>query len=361
MSHFIISAEFEDNKVMEITPEYFHPLCYSDLLVLESTPNAALKLTIEGINAAVNGVAEAGQATVNMTANFAEKNLIYALVPGGWLPLPCVTPPKFLVDRNVVKNLQKIRSGKPTASGKAVEWWIKLVDSIGSATFNPLPYALESGFRRKPTFPEFAAAYEEGAEELAQAVPNCKVIRLDEQSYRAGYALLQAADIRSEKEINFLREVAPMIVNRVSRDRECKISADILSIADKHKLFRGGIVTLAALSCVYEDVSGLVKSIGRRLIKPTSTYSEFDAFNALSDFRHIELSAAGQAYFPDDPFCLCTGDRGLAMLWSALIIHGESLHGNSIEFTFDLTTDLFSRLNGLEIQRLKQRLMDHVL
>jgi hypothetical protein len=53
-------------------------------------------------------------------------------------------------------------------------------------------------------------------------------------------------------------------------------------------------------------------------------YSAEDAYNAISDLRHIELAALSQAVLPDRAFALCTNDRGLALFWSALEFRGTA-------------------------------------
>jgi hypothetical protein len=356
MSHFTLRAEFEDGRNVEFVPEHIYPLGISDLSLLAASPSSPLKLTIEGNRVVMDGDLKDGKATINTTITFGEQPLMYALVPGGWLPPPCVIPPRFLIDRNVVISLRKIRTGKASIQGKAIEWWSNLLDSNGSAILNPLPYAYESGFRRKPTISEFAAAYDDGVHELTQAFPNCKVIQYDERSYAAAYAQLEAFDRRTEREVLFARDVAPLVCQRVHRHQEAGRLKDILALADKHTIGRGSLITLTALSCLYEDPTGTTLAIGRKILKPVQDYSEEDAFNAISDLRHIEIAAAGQTYFEDGLFSLCTADRGLAMLWAALSMRGQVLSASSIEFTFDLTQDLFFRLAENEIQSLRERL-----
>ena len=356
MSHFTFRAEFDNDRSVEIVPDYVHPLGTEELAVLAADASSPLKLKIEGGSVLLDGIAKDGRATVTATINFAEKTSIFALVPGGWLPLPCVIPPRFLVDRNVVINLRDIRLGTANAEAKSIEWWTKLLDSNGSAVFNPLPFAFEAGFRRKPTMSEFRLAYEEGAHEIRHALPSSKVVTLGELGCRAGYKQLETFDQRAAKEVAFLQEVSPLNIATSSRQRQEQLSTEVLRLADKHHLTRGSLPVLIALSCVYEDMTGSTRSIGRRLLKPSAKYSEADAFNAISDLRHIEIAAAGQVYFQDESFSLCTSDKGLAMLWSALSLRGESLPNDSIEFTVDLTPSLFARLSAPEIEHLRNRL-----
>ena len=81
-----------------------------------------------------------------------------------------------------------------------------------------------------------------------------------------------------------------------------------------------------------------------KLLNPKMVYRSEDAFNALSDLHHLELAAAGQVYFPEEPFAFSTCDRALAALWCALSPRGVSKDGATITFTLDLTEELFPRL-----------------
>jgi hypothetical protein len=355
MAPFSFRAEFEEGRSIDVIPTFIHPLGADGIRKLEEDDTAALELTLEGENAIVDGVASPGRATVKTKVSFNNPTTIFALVRGGWLPLPFAIPARFLVDRNVVISLRKIREGKVAANAQALQWWTKFF-AEGSGMFNPLPYAFEAGYRRKPTLDEFVSAFDEGASELRDALPKCHIVEFEDTHYRAAYAQLEAFDERNERETKFLQAVCPLVVQRVPRRTETEVAEAIVIAADKCELNRASLVTLAVLSCLYEDMHGTTPAIGRRILKPRSAYSEADAFNALSDLRHIELAVAGQACFKQEAFSLCTCDRPMALLWSALSARGELSSDGAIEFEFDLTNDLFSRLSEDEILDLKQLL-----
>ena len=355
MAPFSFRAEYEEGRRIDIVPTFIHPLGAEEIRKLEEDDTSALDLTLEGDNAIVDGVASTGRATVKTKVAFNNPTTIFALVRGGWLPLPFAIPARFLVDRNVVISLRKIREGKVAANAQSLQWWTNFF-AEGAGMFNPLPYAFEAGFRRKPTMAEFVSAFDEGASELSDALPKCHIVRFEDTHYRAAYAQLEAFDERNERETKFLQAVCPLVVQRVSRRREAEVAETIVRTADKYELNRGSFATLAVLSCLYEDMHGTTPAIGRRILKPRSVYSESDAFNALSDLRHIELAVAGQACLKQDAFSLCTCDKPMTLLWSALSARGDSSSDGSIELTFDLTSDLFSRLNEGELVDLKQLL-----
>ncbi|MDR3371501.1 hypothetical protein [Rhodoferax sp.] len=352
MSLFSFKAEFEDNKSVELVPDYVRPFGPLEILELEENESTPLNLEMRGNSALLNGKPEPGHATVKAKVIFNKPTTIFALVPNGWVPMPFAMPSRFLVDRNVVITLRKIREGKVAANAESLTWWSDFF-AQGSPLFNPLPFAFEANFQRKPTMDEFVAGYEEGAAELLHALPKCHVIHLSAEAYRAAYAQLEAFDSRPAQEIAFLQEVCPTLVNRPNRLNGWKLAKEVLCAADKHQVNRASIVCLAALSCLFEHDHGKPPAIGRRILKPKNTYSEEMAFNALSDIRHIELAAAGQALFKQEAFSMCTCDRGLALIWSALSLNGEFNAPNDFELTFNLTSDLFQRLHEADILRLR--------
>jgi hypothetical protein len=305
--------------------------------------------------AVIDGESQTGRTEVKAKISFNKPTIIYALVQGGWLPLPLAIPRRFLVDRNVVITLRKIREGKVSANAQALQWWTQFFNG-GGGIFNPLPYAFEAGFRRKPTMTEFVTAFDDASFELLNSLPGCHVVKFEDTHYRAAYAQLEAFDQRNECEVRFLQEVCPLIVQRVARRDEAHVEEVILQTARKYKINPATFAPLLVLSCLYEDIHGTPSAIGRQILKPKTAYLETDAFNALSDLRHIEIAAAGQAYLKQEGFSLCTCDRGLALMWSALAVSGEFKSVSGLELNFDLTNELFSRLNEIELQNLKHRL-----
>lgn len=357
MSPFSFRAEFEEGRSIDIVPTFIHPLGVEGIRALEKNSAASLDVVFEGDSAVVDGVATVGHSTVRTKMTFTEPTTVFALVRGGWVPLPFAMPARFLVDRNVVISLRKIREGKVASNAQALAWWTNLF-SDGAGIFNPLPYAFEGGFCRKPSMAEFVSAFDEGASELRDALPKCQVISFEDVHYRAAYAQLEAFDERNEREIQFLQAACPLIVQRVPRNMEAAVAEEIIRLIDQYELERASLVSLAVLSCLYEDVHGCPPAVGRQILKPKTAYSEAEAFNALSDLRHIELAVAGQAVFKQEPFSLCTCDRPMALLWSALSARAEALPNSAIELTLDLTKDLFSRLNEQELLGLKRLLCE---
>lgn len=348
-------TEIDGSRSVEMVPTFIRPFGVSAIRVLEENDESPLEMELQANDVLLDGKKKPGRATVNTKIVFNQPTTIYSLVRGGWVPMPFSIPPRFLVDRNVVISLRRIREGKIFANAQSLFFWTRFF-AQGTGTFSPLPYAFEAGFRRKPTMSEFAAAYDEGVTELRNAIPNCDVIRLSEPNFRVAYALLEAFDRRSEQEISFLQAACPKVAQRSGRKNEWEVANAVVRLADQHKVNRASLASLAVLSCLFEDVHGNPSAIGRQVLKPKRNYSKEEAFNALSDLRHIEIAAACQGYFESSPFSLCTRDRALALLWSALSPRGKSSSGDSMELTFNLTEDLFSRLHEHELRQLMQLL-----
>lgn len=355
MTPFFLRSVFDDGTSVEVSPDYVRPLRPMHIRAIDADRNATVEIELECDDAVIDGKVITGRAVVKASIGFDRPATVYCLVPGGWLPMPFVIPRRFLVDRNVVIALRKIREGKVVANAETIQWWTGLL-SDGSALFNPLPFAFESGFQRKPTMSEFVSAYDEGVAELGQAMPDCQIVRFESVHYRAAYEQLERFDSRNEREIRFLQTVCPIVAQRIARSSESDAVKSIFEAADAHQVARSSFVVIAVLSCLYEDVHGTIRAVGRQILKPASNYLEATAFNALNDLRHIELTGAGQAHFDGDAFSLCTSDKALALFWSALSVRGAPFGKGATRFTFEVTRDMFFRLSEAELAPLLQLL-----
>ena len=356
MTHLAMRVANESGEVIDFVPDQVFPLAVSDLRIVEIPPLHRAKLHFSTKQMSVDGVEESPKERLSIGIEFHESPLPYALVPGGWLPVPFVVPQKFLVDRNVVATFKKIRNKGSGEDSSAFGSWTAFWNE-GTPQFNPLPFAYEAGLRRAPSYAEFVSAFDEGANELRLALPNVDIVRFDKHAYEVSYEQLQQLRTRNLREESFLLEVIPMVLNRLSGSNQHTVVNDILTVADKKKLQRQSFVVLAALSCVFEDASGSVFQIGRGVLKPKARYADAAAYNAISDLRNIELAAVTQAIFPNEPFALCTNDRAVAYLWSALAPRAALREDRSIGLTFDISTELLPRLNNEEIAELKHRLV----
>jgi hypothetical protein len=103
------------------------------------------------------------------------------------------------------------------------------------------------------------------------------------------------------------------------------------------------LVVLAILSCLYERIDGSGFTAARKIIKPRTTYTRQNAYNALSDLRALEIFVSGLG-FQRGPFALCTCDRAIAAFWCGLNAHDHRWENEQFSFTMGLTEDLFPRL-----------------
>lgn len=350
MAHIQFRAEFEKGRSVEFIPKLIKPLTLADLWATLKDEVPSFRLNFFADNPIVDGSQQTGNASIKTSITFNETPSPFALVQGGWLPVPLVIPQQFLVDRNVVAQLKKIKNTGKAERLRAFQWWMQFF-SEGKATFNPLPYAWEGGRQKTPSFSEFVSSFDEGVSEIREALPNANVITYGPTEYRQVYQMIQDFEPRAAGEVSFLCAVCPLFANRVSRSNEKKLLDAVTSEARKNALNLNSLAFISALSCIYDDLQGETYSIGRRLLKPKPLYRPTDAFNALSDLRHIELAVAGQVYFGDEAFSLTTCDHALASLWCALLPRGTHADGREIELTFDLTEELFPRLSLDEIKK----------
>ena len=352
MTHLRLCVEFETGRSVEFIPKHIEAFGIRELWSFFDKGDASCELHIATEDPVIDGKEQKGNATVKSLINFNEQPYPFALVPGGWLPLAFAIPPRFLVDRNVIADLRKLKNGQGNMKLTSIECWASFFKD-GGGTFNPLPYAWEGGLCRMPTFEEFVQAFDKGVLELRSLLPNSQVITYGASQYRTAYQIVKDFEPLAMKETEFLCSISPLVADRVPRGKEHAVEERLVLEARKLGLGLNSLIFIAALSCLYDDPHGNIFSIGRKLLKPSRNYKAEDAFNALSDLRQIELVAAGQAYFSGEAFSLSTSDHGLASLWCALSPRGISPNGTIIEFTFDLTKELFPRLAGTDMTQVR--------
>lgn len=355
MPHMRLRCEFHDGRTLEVSPTTFEPLTAAQLEHAIQYPGAPLDLAFHGIDAVVDGepVATSGRVTTKVT--FPHSPAPYALVARGWLPMPFATPQHFLVDRNVVAILKSIRARGPRPDDASFVWWTQLFEGATSL-FNPLLYAYEGQYRRTPTMEEFITAFHAGVAELQQSFPRATVVQYEQQHFESAFEQLQALDACGSRDTQFLLKAIPLVLHRVPRKREQAVQAQVLNLARDLGVLLSSPIVLAVLSVLYEDVHGIAPSYGRRLLKPTASYTAGDAYNAVSDLRHIELAALSQAVLPDKAFALCTSDRGIALFWSALECRGVATEDSQLSLWYSLGTDLLPRLSEVEVKSVMQAL-----
>ena len=149
-----------------------------------------------------------------------------------------------------------------------------------------------------------------------------------------------------------------MLVGRVKQGKESRIEAAIFAACKRYGVPRHSFVTIATLSCLYEDQHGDVYEIGRHVLKPSRNYSATDAYNAVSDLGHLKLAIISGALYGAQLFSLATSDRALASFWCALRPVGRLDEHGDIDIESDLAPELFPRLSNESLKRLEQELRE---
>lgn len=354
MANFTFECQFNDGQSLEIIPKNIRPFGVEEIIKSFDGLGQTYELHIEAENPIVNGKTEEGLGKVRAKIQLERNPSPYALVPGGWLPLPLALPTKFLVDRNVVNQLKNIKNGVQRVDTATFDWWVQFFKQ-GTASFNALPFAWESNTRKTPSYDEFCSSMAEGVIELENAFPSCEIINFDERALRTAYQMLSGFIERSSKECEFIVQASKLVASRVAVGNEESILSGLVSVAKSSGILPFSLPLVAALSCLYDDHKGGTFSIGRKLLKPKVSHTLEMAYNAASDMRHIEIAAAGQVYFGEAAFHLATCDKALAALWCATAPIGEIDTNGAFEINYHLSNMLMPRLSQESFTQLIER------
>lgn len=333
----------EDGKVTHMVPRYFKPLSHLD--VVETHNDHQIKFVIESI---IEGdVRKEVSGTATTTITFHNPSSIYGLVKGGWLPLPFVNPPYFLVDRNVVATLAKITNGILRQDVAHTKWWFSLSEKF-HPTINPILYAWEGDRRRPPTYGEFCDHLVKASEQISLAIPEATVVRFRDEFRREAYHLLVDISKRKEQETTFLLYAIPLIRNRVPARRLGEYRRDLVNKAKELGLNASSLAVVAVFSCLFENQDGSGHPVARKILKPSERYTEQDAYNALSDLGALQLYMF-LSTLKQRPISLCTCDRAMAAFWCLLRPHSISCAEGKMTVPVVFDTELFPRLSQEEI------------
>jgi hypothetical protein len=351
------TAALDSGHRVEFTPQQVQPLTLVDLHATASGANPSLQISWAATELMIDGGQAAPDGIIHSTVVFQEAPRPYALVPGGWLPLPLAIPPRFLVDSNVVADLRKLNSYPLRTDLVGFDLWMRLFEN-GAALFNPVPYAWEGQQGRAPDYAEFVEAFESGASEIRAAIPGAAVVTFGPAEYSAALAIRSEFETNACREAAFLEAICPFLVDRIRQGKESRIEAAIFAACERQGVPRNSLVTIAALSCLYEDQQGAAYPIGRHILKPSRNYSAEAAYNAVSDIGHLRLAIISSALHGNQGFALATSDRALASFWCALRPLGRLDEHKDIDIESDLAPELFPRLSNEGLKRLEQLLRE---
>ena len=336
----------------------FEPLNYETLEAGAVSDYLTLPLVVR--NAYIqdsDGVVENGCAyTVRAQLITPYSSDVIGLVKGGWLPSLFVAEGRILfLDRNVVTEIY----GRFRESGRRNNNVSDFIDFLGEkpVKINPYFYALEGNKRRHLTADEVEEQVAEAYRKICEALPNA-VVQPDLRSAARGVSgLINDTYDGMERRIEFLLSVNPLLVHTTPRSRRTNIWNQILSAAESSDLGKNSLVVVAALSAL---VCPQGRNPAKNILKPKprNQYTKRDAYNALNDFRVLEIMISVLAMFPDTPIAFLTKDRAHALFWVGLNAHNflwdSEQAASSVEFGL-ANSPLFPLLSEVELESLYQR------
>lgn len=107
----------EDGETVTFRPQSFDPLSCEDFVAAELGANNLYPMSAHVLDVEIiapdGSVTKEKSGKVSMPINFKKGIQVYALVEGGWLPVPFTSNWAFLVDRNVIGRIEQISKGNP--------------------------------------------------------------------------------------------------------------------------------------------------------------------------------------------------------------------------------------------------------
>lgn len=346
----------KSGKSISISIDHTKPLFLKDLEKTKGEREQPFSLEVSGseiVDKTPGSKAKSKLLTLSIQISFHKKPKIFCLVDGGWLPPAFSLSDTYLVDRNVVSALKGNINESSRFDYKSTNWWLQFKPEIN---INPLLFAMEGNKQRTPNYKEFCSQFLEASKYIKRKLPSSKITNYKDRHYQAAYDQLLMLKEKNTLEISFLEKVSNSLINRVS-DRNLKAKTkEILDIADSIKLNRNSLVLVLALACIYEKKDGSGLLIGRKIIKPSKSYSIKDAYNTVSDLRAIEILIASKCFDFGLNVSFLTSDIALAGFWCALGLKNYSLKNENPTFSIKLSSDLFPRVGAEESDQLKKLL-----
>lgn len=294
------------------------------------------------------GVASDRLATLSAEVAFNEHSPFFALVPGGVLPVQYLPRCTVLLDSNTT-NVLGVQEDTKHPEAEAWRWVLPFLDS-SRFCINPMGVAFEGNSSSTPELKAFSDELKKVTALIRSALPNAEVTQFSPPTVERLHGWRTSFDRRAERETLFLLEVAPLLVQMPAQSQLQAVESKVVQAASKHGLSAMSLVVITSLAVLYSENKGKDGEdggAGRRLLKPSASFREQDAYNALADLRQLELLAMGRA-LPTD-VVLLTGDIGLALLWCGL---GHKATSGSGKMSFSLSGSLFPKLPGEHLRRL---------
>lgn len=351
----------EDITHYHIFNTHFRPLSYSELNSVAIKKEKNLNLSFQGLMTEDISEHYSNFEPVesNFTMTFNEDFKVFSLIDGGWLPLPFVNPPHFLVDSNVIINLEKSIKNSLNSGSKAALWWLQMLNSP-EVIINPILYAFEGKERTTPKFSDFVDCFEDSTKTIQNVLPNAGIIKFSSETYTKVYKIVKDSIEKREKQKQFLLDVNSLLYNHISRRNLSEVEIEILNTAKRLDIKLNSLLLLITLSCLYESNDNSYFQVARNILKFSSTFDEKIAFNALSDLIAIELfvgTGAVSNKTESPKFSFCTSDKSIALFGCGLNLRNKIFGADGLTFSISITKELFPVLDDTEREELVIRLL----
>lgn len=313
---------------VDIKPLSYHELAAAKLhrpvtIPLEMYNGRIVGGDVEGVDAS-----KYAHITAKLESPFTARAI--GLVRGGWLPSALAATREMAVvlpDRNVISEIAGRFNNGIKVGGEA-----DFLDLFAGTPIriNPLLWALEGNGRAIPDAAAVRAQLEEGMAKVRAALPMATIMA-GPQSIDGLLGLIEETRSSITRKQALLRQLAPLLAAPVARRRVDAHWSELLTLADELGVARNSLVILALLSTLVNPRHCAAK----RLLKFHASYSDADAYNALSDLRSLEILLYCLAFFPEYDFQLCTADRHLALFWVGL--GASEIAHDGVRVQFNLT------------------------
>ena len=326
-------------------------------------PEATCQIVLKNVKTVGTDIPPGQTQTARMRIALEVTEPLYGLVESGWIPFPLMNGDVAFVDRNVVSKIENLQAGQTKAPGMPISPQFDL--SFAGRLVSPLPYVLEGNLRKTQTHGELRKTLARATKAIRRVLPDAHVLPIDADRLSGIHGLLDDKAHFQRKATPFLRDVCPSVAQPAGPRQQVEVERKVLRVAKERGISPNSFVVLAVLSCLYDNVSShihpKVLKPGRAVVKPKLTYSDGDAYAALSDLLFLEFVVLMKGHGLAQRPVFYTHDIGLAAFWSALSPRNfshDDQGGSTADFT--LTSALFPALNDDQCAALFDRLQSQM-
>lgn len=354
--------KLDNGTVLDVSPNdqrrlQVQPLGFEVLSNVVENEDSAFEAVINGVRAPkeITGLEVDGPLTVSMRLNMGGELKVFGLVRDGWLPAPWTHKRVAMLDRNLIGQLRSLRHSNGSANSQEaplVASWMGLANDVVS----PVPSVLEGSKQRLQSDYELRCEIQRASRTLSEAFPASKLMHIGTKQRAALRALLIEREDARLRTTKLLMQAAPMVAEPKAAERP-ELEARVFEAARSVGVAPTSLVVIALLSCIYDNARGLGKhgmhKPGRAVVKPSPTYTENKAYNAVADLGMVELLLNAYSLWDEQELVLYTGDKGLTAFWVALQpcgLRSQSRPGGKVRAiaNFTISKHLFPALETPE-------------